>query len=74
MNFPLAIAPDENFVYRVAMSDPNCVVDCKLAGESMLVSATAISHVGTNVNTASAETIPGIDKKTFEMVTSPYSS
>jgi DNA-binding beta-propeller fold protein YncE len=52
MNFPLAIAPDGHFTYRVAMADPNCVVDCRLAVETMSVSASTISDVGTNVNTA----------------------
>ena len=73
MNFPLAIAPDGHFTYRVAMADPNCVVNCRLAVETMSVSAAAINHVGTNVPTGSAETVTGIDKKTFQMVTSPYS-
>jgi hypothetical protein len=73
MNFPLAIAPDGHFTYRVAMADPNCVADCPLAVETLSVSATAINQVATNVNTGSAETITGIDKKTFQMVTSPFS-
>jgi 6-phosphogluconolactonase (cycloisomerase 2 family) len=73
MNFPLAIAPDGHFIYRVAMADPNCVVDCPLAIETISVSGTAIRHVDKNVNTGSSETITGIDKKTFQMVTSPYS-
>jgi hypothetical protein len=64
MNFPLAIAPDGNFVYRLAM--PRIAsLDSKLAIESISVSATAMSHVGANVNAATAETITGIEEKTF---------
>jgi len=73
MNFPRAITPDGHFTYRVAMTDPNCVVHCRLAVETMSVSATTINHVGTKVHTGSAKTMTGIDKKTFQMVTSPYS-
>jgi hypothetical protein len=32
-----------------------------------------MSRPGANVNAATAETITGIEEKTFEVVTSPYS-